>query len=455
MMPQGNRRRVIGGILATLAVALIPAAMFWPAPDQDPAPAETALGKAGTSITDVTSTAVHLAAGLVAVAVAVAIAVIVIGAAPGVQHAVRIARAWRAGRSARKEGDAQASGSGAPAARPTLKRVARVIVLVMAVVVSAVAAFALALNFDHGRALAELNGEHGWRAHIWPLTVDGLLISASLVGLVRRLLGLSVGFRSHLAFAIGIAASAGANIVLALHEPATGWDLAENIGVKTLPTLVLLLTHERGLALIAYYAEITDAFGTQGANPQIVAAVEAKARAEAELHEMRVAVERRLAEVQAQAAAAVQQAHDELAENRKQNAALLQRAHADTQQQVEVLQQRQAAELRTEREQNKRTQELLDNAQRVVGQLRSENRETAQQLAELDQTIEQDGERNPGDFDRLRVMAMQLVADRRAEGVSDSLTGEVARILRVSPRWVQLHVPEATGGGRTRQLQFA
>lgn len=185
MMPHSNRGRVFGGILVMLAVALVATGLAWPTPA--PAPADTAAADTGTSISDVAGIVVQVAAGLVAVAIA--IAVLIIGtraAAPGAQRAVRAARAWRSRRRERHQDSARQGGraplpAGKP--RPTMKRMATALILCMTVVVAVVAAVALVINFEHGRALATVNGEHGWRGVLWPLAVDGLMIAASLVGL--------------------------------------------------------------------------------------------------------------------------------------------------------------------------------------------------------------------------------------------------------------------------------
>ncbi|SFE69714.1 Protein of unknown function [Actinopolyspora alba] len=171
----------------------------------------------------------------------------------------------------RPESEPHTPGTGAPS-RPPMRRLALVLVLLMAAVVGLVATVALALNFEHGRELATLNAERGWRSLLWPLAVDGLLLAASLVGLVRQLLGLPVGLRSRAAFVVGIAASGGTNVLLALHSSLSGWELAERIGVMTWPTLALLLSHEMGLQMVAHYARIIDVFGVQAPAPELVAA---------------------------------------------------------------------------------------------------------------------------------------------------------------------------------------
>jgi hypothetical protein len=55
--------------------------------------------------------------------------------------------------------------------------------------VLAVALVAAIASYDHQRALAELAGE-GWRAWLLPVSVDGLVVAASMSMLVRRRVGL-------------------------------------------------------------------------------------------------------------------------------------------------------------------------------------------------------------------------------------------------------------------------
>ena len=54
------------------------------------------------------------------------------------------------------------------------------------------AAVAAVASYVHMHELATEAGE-GWRAHLIPLSVDGLLVAASMVMLVRRRAGLRAG----------------------------------------------------------------------------------------------------------------------------------------------------------------------------------------------------------------------------------------------------------------------
>lgn len=90
---------------------------------------------------------------------------------------------------------------------PGMRR-ARVLAVVM------VAAAAAVVSFDHQRVLAELAGE-GWRAFLLPLSVDGMLLAASLTALERRRAGQPVGGVVWFALALGVLASMAANVAAA------------------------------------------------------------------------------------------------------------------------------------------------------------------------------------------------------------------------------------------------
>lgn len=232
----------------------------------------------------------------------------------------RLRAAWsslRARRSAAPDADKPARPSPRSAhraadraAQPSMRRAALILISIMSGVVALVGVVALALNFEHGRQLASLNGEAGWRACAWPLAVDGLLIGAGLVTLVRRLLGLSAGIRARGAFVTGIAASAGTNIVLALHSPLVGWALVERIGVTTWPTIALLASHEMALQMVAYVARLIDVFGIEGPHPDVVAAQEERDRAAEDARAARALV----AELREELASARQSAEADRAE---------------------------------------------------------------------------------------------------------------------------------------------
>ena len=80
--------------------------------------------------------------------------------------------------------------------------------------VLAVALVAALASYDHQRALAELAGE-GWRAWLLPVSVDGLVVAASMSMLVRRRAGLAAGTLAWTSLLAGIGASLAANVAAA------------------------------------------------------------------------------------------------------------------------------------------------------------------------------------------------------------------------------------------------
>jgi len=77
-----------------------------------------------------------------------------------------------------------------------------------------VAAVAAIVSFAHMREVAARAGE-GWRAWLLPLSVDGLVVAASMVLLTRRRAGLPDGRLAWWALLGGVGASLAANIVAA------------------------------------------------------------------------------------------------------------------------------------------------------------------------------------------------------------------------------------------------
>lgn len=83
--------------------------------------------------------------------------------------------------------------------------------------VSVVALVAATASFAHVHTLAERAGE-GWRALLSPLSVDGLLVAASMVMLVRRRAGLPAGVLPWTGLVLGLGASLAANVAAAHPE---------------------------------------------------------------------------------------------------------------------------------------------------------------------------------------------------------------------------------------------
>jgi hypothetical protein len=134
-----------------------------------------------------------------------------------------------ASRRARVEGreaeSASVSGNGAATASTrnaastlqlpgTLSPVTPGVRRVTTLAVLAVAFVAAAASYDHQRLLAELAGE-GWRAWLLPVSVDGLVVAASMSMLVRRRAGLAAGALAWASLLAGIGASLAANVAAA------------------------------------------------------------------------------------------------------------------------------------------------------------------------------------------------------------------------------------------------
>jgi hypothetical protein len=114
--------------------------------------------------------------------------------------------------------------------------VSRGVQRITTVSVLAVALVAAVASYDHQRVLAELAGE-GWRAWLLPISVDGLVVAASMSMLVNRRNGQAAGLLAWVALLLGLGASLAANVAAA--EPTivgrvvAGW-----------PPLALLLAYE-------------------------------------------------------------------------------------------------------------------------------------------------------------------------------------------------------------------
>ena len=83
-------------------------------------------------------------------------------------------------------------------------------------VVSAVAAFAAVVSYSHIYDLARQHGEAGTAGRLLPLSVDGLILAASLVALHEARAGRSVPGLARVALALGIAATVAANVAYGL-----------------------------------------------------------------------------------------------------------------------------------------------------------------------------------------------------------------------------------------------
>jgi len=102
--------------------------------------------------------------------------------------------------------------------------------------VLAVATVAAVASYDHQRQLAAMAGE-GWRSWLLPISVDGLVVAASMAMLVRRRLGEPAGALAWLALLLGGAASVIANVAAA--DPTLPGRL-----VAAWPPVALLVSYE-------------------------------------------------------------------------------------------------------------------------------------------------------------------------------------------------------------------
>jgi hypothetical protein len=116
------------------------------------------------------------------------------------------------------------------------------------VAVAAVAAVAAVVSFDHMRALASDAGE-GWKAWILPISVDGMLVSASLVMLTRKRACQPVGALAWSGLVLGLLVSLAANVAAA--EPTLIGRL-----VAAWPPVALGLSYELLLTLIRETATV-------------------------------------------------------------------------------------------------------------------------------------------------------------------------------------------------------
>jgi len=90
-------------------------------------------------------------------------------------------------------------------------RASRVVTVAAVLLVAAVAAI---VSYAHMREVADRAGE-GWRALLLPLSVDGLVVAASMVLLTRRRAGLPGGRLAWCALLGGVGASLAANVAAA------------------------------------------------------------------------------------------------------------------------------------------------------------------------------------------------------------------------------------------------
>lgn len=106
--------------------------------------------------------------------------------------------------------------------------------------VVAVAVVAAAASYEHMRHLAAEAGE-GWRSWLLPVSVDGLVVAASMSMLVRRRTGEAAGL-AWVSMVLGLAASLAANVIAS--DPSLVDPLLVRRVVAAWPPLALLLAYE-------------------------------------------------------------------------------------------------------------------------------------------------------------------------------------------------------------------
>lgn len=81
-----------------------------------------------------------------------------------------------------------------------------------------VALVAAVCSYCHMEALAQASGEE-WRSHLIPLSVDGMLVAATLAIVDRRRVGRPAGWVPWSGLSLGVLASLAANIAAARSDP--------------------------------------------------------------------------------------------------------------------------------------------------------------------------------------------------------------------------------------------
>jgi hypothetical protein len=111
-------------------------------------------------------------------------------------------------------------------------------------VVVAVAGIAGAISYGHMHDWASVNGEPAWRALLFPLSVDGLLIAASAVLLADSRAGRQADWLAYLLVVVGSAVSVTANVA---HD----WESrVAGIAIAGWPPLALVGSYELLMRLL-------------------------------------------------------------------------------------------------------------------------------------------------------------------------------------------------------------
>ena len=98
----------------------------------------------------------------------------------------------------------------------------RVIRASAAIVVLAVAAFAAVVSYSHIYELGRAHGQAGVAARLLPLSVDGLILAASLVMLLEARAGRTAPVLARVMLGLGVAATVAANVAFGAADGLTG-----------------------------------------------------------------------------------------------------------------------------------------------------------------------------------------------------------------------------------------
>ncbi|WP_082857151.1 DUF2637 domain-containing protein [Nocardia nova] len=117
---------------------------------------------------------------------------------------------------------------------------------ITAIAVAAVAVVAAVVSYEHLYTVAEISGEH-WRAWLLPLSVDGLVIAASLSAFRSKRNREPVHPMTKLSLGTGLVVSVAANVLVPfLPAVSSGWLSA---AVAAWPAVALALAFEELLRL--------------------------------------------------------------------------------------------------------------------------------------------------------------------------------------------------------------
>jgi len=131
-----------------------------------------------------------------------------------------------------------------------------------------VATVAAIVSFAHMREVAARAGE-GWRAWLLPLSVDGLVVAASMVLLTRRRAGLPGGRLAWAALLGGVGASLAANIAAA--EPTVTARAVAAWPALAFAVAFELLLQQRRVPAAGLVAEPVEPVVEDPPNPDLVA----------------------------------------------------------------------------------------------------------------------------------------------------------------------------------------